>query len=347
MTRGSLFTKGSLQGVLPLFNSRVLKRHFVTIGILAVGWLVAGGSSTDGVALFEKGNYREARQVLSEAVSKAPEDPQGHFYLGRTYLAIEEAAAALPHLEKAVQLDPGNASYHFWLGVNHWALLDLDRELAAYEKALTINPNFLPAHVYAGHNQLDRGHWEPALGHYITVLQMAPEHPEGLYNAGMALKALGRQEEASAVWRRYLQHHRSGRLGVEAARNLNALGDFSYRLFAVDRRFLVGPSPGFQEETLAIDPQLVETLDEIGALVQMNEALTLHIVTFVQGDLGLAEQRARAVKRAIAEKFPDISQNRIGISWFGKAEAIQIDNNDYSLKASIKIFTARTDGKEP
>ena len=325
----------------------IFEQIAVTLCILAAGLLLTGAGLPDGVALFEKGDYREARQVLNRAVAEAPDDPQAHFYLGRTCLALEEALPALPYFEKAIQLDPENAAYYFWLGVTHWALLDLDRELAAYDQALGIDPQFLPAHVYAGHNQLDRGQWADALGHYVTVLQAVPAHPEALYNAGVALKALDREEEAVAVWRRYLQHHRAGSLAVDAVRNLNAAGDFSYRAFAVGKRLVVGPSPGFQKSSLRLDAQLAETLDEIGRIIQANNMLTFQIVTFVLNNPDLAAQRAKKIKDYITVNFPEVSLQRMRISWFGQGEDIQMDGMHYELDASVNLFTVKNGGEVP
>jgi len=336
--------KGPFCSIRNTPNGPIIKWVCVTIVILAAGLLLAGAGPIDGVTLFEKGNYSQARDALSAAVAEAPDNARSQFFLGRTYLALEEAALALPHLEKAVRLAPNDAVYHFWLGVNYWALLDLDRELAEYDRALTIDPNLLPAHVYAGHNQLDRGQWEAALGHYVIVLQALPEHPEALYNAGVALQELGRQEEALAVWRRYLEHHQDGALAVGAARNLNAAGDFSYRPFPVGRRFVVGPSPGFEADTVAMDPQMAEALDGIGRVIQTGDAFMLHIVSFVEDNAELAAQRAKAVKRFITENFPDIPSDRVRISWFGQAETIQMDEKVYRLKETSNIFTLKTDG---
>jgi tetratricopeptide (TPR) repeat protein len=347
MNRGGCFAGGSWGGRIKILNDPLLIAIIVSIGLLAAGLPLAGAAPPDGAALFEKGNYDQARQVLSSAVTEAPDDPRAQFYLGRTYLALEEAAQALPHLQKAVRLAPQNAVYHFWLGVNYWALLDLDRELAAYEQALALDPDLLPAHVYAGHNLLDRGQWASALEHYNAVLQVLPEHPEALYNAGVALKALGRDKEAMDAWRRFLQHHQDDPLAVAAARNLNVSGDFSYRVFAVGKRFVVGPSPGFQEGTLTIDPQLIETLDEIGRIIRGDAALDLHIVTFLSDNKEMAAQRAKAVKAYLSGNSPGISPARVHISWFDQPETLQNDDHKYNLKASINIFAAKEGGTTP
>ena len=327
MNSCSCVLKGPMYREMNSYNGPISKWIYAVVGILAASLLMVGAAPIDGVTLFEKGNYSEARKVLSAAVAAAPDDARSQFFLGRTYLALEESALALPHLEQAVGLAPGNAVYHFWLGVNYWALLDLDRELAEYERALAIDPNLLPAHVYAGHNQLDRGQWQAALGHYLAVLQVLPEHPEALYNAGVALQELGWQEEA---------------LAVGAARNLNAAGDFRYRAFPVGPGFVVGPSPGFQGDTLAIDPQLTEALGNIGRSLESLDPLTLHIITFAKDNDELAMQRAKAVKRLVIKNFPDIPPASVRLSWFGQAETIRIADHTYQLKASINLFTAKT-----
>jgi len=344
MIRASLFAKALLAKGRDSLNDLFLKPIGGFLIMLAAGLLLMGADATDGVALFEKGDLHAAQQVLSNAVAQKPDDPRTLYYLGRTYLALEDAERALRHLTRAVELDPGNADYYFWLGVNYWALLDLDRELAAYDKALTIDPNFLPAHVYAGHNQLDRGQWETALVHYTTVLQAVPTHAEALYNAGLALKALDREEEARTVWRRYLQHHRTDRLAVEAARNLNSISDFSYRPFPVGKRFIVGPSPGFKAGVTELAPALAATLAEIGRLIKDQDDVVLHIVAFVKDNEQLAARRARAAKDYIAEKFPEIESRRVRTSWFGQAETIQTGKRNDSLEASIKLFTAKASG---
>lgn len=347
MDRYNRMSQRSMQKRPITFNALKFRNILSAFFISATVFLFTGASGIDGVALFEKGNYSDARQVFSDALAEKPDDPRSQFYMGRTYLALEEADIALPYLTKATQLDPDNAVYYFWLGVNYWALLDLDRELASYEKALAIDPNLLPAHVYAGHNQLDRGQWEPALAHYATVLQVLPEHPEALFNAGVALEALDREEEAIAVWRRFLQHHCTERLAADAARNLNTAGDFSYRAYPVGGRFIAGPSPGFVEATSTMDPQLTEVMDQIGRVILDNDALTLHIVTFAENNPELAQQRAKTIKQAIRGNFPEIPPGRVRLSWFGQAETVQINDHTYRLKESLNLFTAKAEGQAP
>ena len=164
-------------------------------------------------------------------------------------------------------------------------------------------------------------------------------HGEALYNAGLALQALDWEQEAAAAWRSYLQSHRTGRLAVNAARLLNGVGDFSYRVFPIGKRFVVGPSPGFRKDTPDMGLALIEALSDIGRYIRANEALELHVVAFVKNDAKLAEARARTVKRFIGAKFPDIPPRRVRIRWFGQAETILTGNKNDNQKASINFFT--------
>lgn len=340
MTKGKRRKMPPAQRTLFRFIDGMLKTIAPALAIMMAGLLFAGSAPIDGIALFEKGRYHEARKVLGELLAKQPDAPRVQFYMGRTYLALEDAEQALPHFTKAVALEPEQTLYHFWLGVTYWALLDLDRELAAYEQALALDSNFLPAHVYAGHNQLDRGHWAQALEHYESVLEKIPDHPEALYNAGLALNKLGRHTEAVVCWQRYLEHHRTGSLAIGAVRQLNAEGNFSYRAYPIGKRFVIGPSPGFRDGNADIDPAMAATLDEIGAVVETLDGLTLHIVAFVKDNEPLAAERAKTLQHFIRHHFPNIPARRVRASWFGEAERIQDHPKMVELKASMKLFTA-------
>ena len=54
-----------------------------------------------GKELFTEGKYSEARQVLLEAVSEDPSNPEVHFYLGEVYLELGEFSKAESEYNKA------------------------------------------------------------------------------------------------------------------------------------------------------------------------------------------------------------------------------------------------------
>jgi tetratricopeptide (TPR) repeat protein len=63
-------------------------------------------ADTLGWALYQKGIYGSAREVLEEAVQKAPESAAAHYHLGMTYAKTSEKLKAAQHLKKALELAP-------------------------------------------------------------------------------------------------------------------------------------------------------------------------------------------------------------------------------------------------
>jgi Tfp pilus assembly protein PilF len=54
---------------------------------------------------------------LLELVAEEPDDAMLRLMLAKEYLTADDAAAALPHLERAVTLDPGYSAAYRELGV--------------------------------------------------------------------------------------------------------------------------------------------------------------------------------------------------------------------------------------
>jgi tetratricopeptide (TPR) repeat protein len=76
----------------------------------------ADDSATDGIQLFERQHYDEARRILKQTVAANAADPVGQYYLGRTYFMLCAYDQAIMHLERAVDLGKDEADYYFWLG---------------------------------------------------------------------------------------------------------------------------------------------------------------------------------------------------------------------------------------
>jgi len=71
---------------------------------------------SDAIRLYEKGSFRQAVELLRQEAKSSPRDAEARFWLGKTYLKIQEWKAAVTELEKTVELEPSNARYHQWLG---------------------------------------------------------------------------------------------------------------------------------------------------------------------------------------------------------------------------------------
>jgi tetratricopeptide (TPR) repeat protein len=69
-----------------------------------------------GRQAYEISDYTKAAQILQEAASKNPQNPEIYLWLAKTYSEMQQHDAAIVSAEKAVALDPRNSLYHEWLG---------------------------------------------------------------------------------------------------------------------------------------------------------------------------------------------------------------------------------------
>jgi predicted Zn-dependent protease len=65
---------------------------------------------------YEVSDYPKAVQLLQEAASKDPKNPQIFLLLTKSYNELQLHDQAIASAEKAVALDPQNSVYHEWLG---------------------------------------------------------------------------------------------------------------------------------------------------------------------------------------------------------------------------------------
>jgi tetratricopeptide (TPR) repeat protein len=75
-----------------------------------------GGGLNEAIQLYEKGEFRQAIDLLQQLSSSSPTEPDIRMWLGKSYLKIREWDKAVREMEKAVRSHPSNARYHLWLG---------------------------------------------------------------------------------------------------------------------------------------------------------------------------------------------------------------------------------------
>lgn len=302
--------------------------------------LLAGCLPFQGQALLDNAEYDRGLQLSRQALTDQPDDPATNYYAGRFLLAKDRPEEALPLLRRAAQLEPDNADYHFWLGVNRWALFDFQAERAEYQRALALDPDHLPAHLYLGHNCLDAGEWRAALREYDEVLKLYPLEPGAMFNRAMALDRLQRTDEAGEQLLAFMKAYPDGDMAIRAVDRLREYGDFTYRNYVFGKRtvplraiaFVPGSDrPGFDVRA---------SLDVLGALLSNNAQLRVHVVAYVRGDANLARARAEYVRRYVTLHYPDVSETRLLLSWFGTGERVHTLAGDRVLPESLNLITA-------
>jgi tetratricopeptide (TPR) repeat protein len=91
----------------------------ILFAVVALGGVlphVCASTLDDAQHLFDRGQYSQAADLLSAAIAKAPDEPQFHYLLGRSYFEMADYSRSITSLERAVALANANSQYHDWLG---------------------------------------------------------------------------------------------------------------------------------------------------------------------------------------------------------------------------------------
>ena len=167
---------------------------------------------TRGQALYDRRDYRGAREQLAEAVTLDATNDDAMALLGWTQYLLGEYRAAGITFKAALRRQPGWEGLHNGLG---WSRLRLQRYHLASEaflEALDRRPDYTDALIGLGTAQFELGHYEAALPPLQKALQRttlfrAPtdELPAARAKVAWSLYYLGRFEEALGSFREALR----------------------------------------------------------------------------------------------------------------------------------------------
>jgi tetratricopeptide (TPR) repeat protein len=159
-----------------------------------------------GVAALKSGNLKEAQKRLDAAYKQVPTSPEVNFLLGYLFLERRDLDHAKTYLNTAASLDPRNGQALTLLGRVLLQQQDYEAAGTSLEQAIAVDRDSWVAHKLLADTYLMRREFEKAR----EQAQIAIEKGKGAGSAaqlalGEALANLGRDQEAVAVLKAYLQ----------------------------------------------------------------------------------------------------------------------------------------------
>ncbi len=168
---------------------------------------------------FNKTDRAKAVRYFREAIALDPEFALAYARLSFTLSSsvfwgyvedrAEVIASARVAAERAVSLDMNEPLAHFTLGRSHVMAGEFELGIGEKKAAIAINPNFARGHFGLGWAyHYGAGQAEQALPHFDTTLRLSPrDHTRWatFLNKGLALRNLGRHDEAIAYCRQACQ----------------------------------------------------------------------------------------------------------------------------------------------
>ncbi|HKV81191.1 MAG TPA: tetratricopeptide repeat protein [Candidatus Sulfotelmatobacter sp.] len=134
-----------------------------------------------GIAYYETGDYREARQPLEEAVRANPKDNNAELYLAKDLIKLEDFGPAATHLQELTKREPQNQEAWYMLGKVYIQLSE-----AALAKVDAIDPNSVLSHEIRGDVMASMKNFDGALVEYKKAVDLAPQESGTHYKLGDA-----------------------------------------------------------------------------------------------------------------------------------------------------------------
>jgi tetratricopeptide (TPR) repeat protein len=300
------------------------------------------GSKIKGEYYLQEGKYDRGVAEFRERIAQTPSDAAAHYYLGRFYLIQKHTAPAVEQLSRAVSLAPDQADYHFWLGMAYAEDRKPALERDCYIRALFVDKHHWQALLFLSHNRMKAREYEPALDGYTRLLEKVPDNPQALYNRALILRILGRTAEANGAWKVYLGHYPSGALSRQAADFLNEGRDFTYQNHRIGKRILTLKQIQFEPEILAVQKESLPVMNILGRFLTDHPKTVLHVVVYEKNEPGLAERKAKAVKKALLSTHPGLTAGQIRVSWFGAAGQVKVNGRIIPADHLVHFFTLDT-----
>jgi tetratricopeptide (TPR) repeat protein len=158
----------------------------------------AQGKLIEGLILYRRGMWAEAKALFAEVVDLAPNTQPAVAALGRLELLERNDAKAIPLLERAIQLNPQDAESTYQLGVLYDRNGDSVRGKSMLQRAVALRAAYGDPHYQLGRILQREGNHSQALAELETAKKLLPDQEAVRLALGKTYQALGRHAEARA-----------------------------------------------------------------------------------------------------------------------------------------------------
>jgi tetratricopeptide (TPR) repeat protein len=137
-----------------------------------------------GIAKMAMNDTIQAIQLLTQAISKEPTNPEWYSYRGlaKTRSAPEEA---LVDVSKAIELNDAFALAYMLRANIRYNRLDYAGAMPDYTRAIELKPDFKEAYFNRADAKAGLGDYRSAVKDYSKVIEMQPDYEDAYFNRGV------------------------------------------------------------------------------------------------------------------------------------------------------------------
>lgn len=158
-----------------------------------------------GMAEYRAGNYRKALENFLKAEKTFPDDADVPFYLGLTYLQINQKAKAIEYFQRAIRVNSNYLDAHFQLGMVLIQEKNFKEAVSHLEKVFKQEPEKENLGYFLGYAYFNLGNHKKAL-YCFEKNKTRDKSIEQLklYYSGLAKTYSGKTKEAGELYKRVI-----------------------------------------------------------------------------------------------------------------------------------------------
>jgi Tfp pilus assembly protein PilF len=186
----------------------MLRGWLAALAVLA-GVSLAYGADSTGPLLAKEKQWEEARKYLTDGkaaeakaafealLTRYPNEPDLHLFLGITLLRLRDPQAAEAATQRAIAIDPNHAEARTLLGwINSEIYGDFDSAIKQYTKVIELRPDAWEAHNNLGVALKKKGELNRAADSFNQALKLRPEYGAAWSNRGWIFAEQNKWREA-------------------------------------------------------------------------------------------------------------------------------------------------------
>lgn len=157
-----------------------------------------------GTVAYQKGNYKDALELLAHAQRLNPKSAQCEMRLGLAHAALGQHAEAEARLRGSLRLDARLVDAWLGLAVTLRVVGKIPNAIACYERVTEIDPRNASAHDQIGALKADTEGLAAGIPHFRKAVALNPKFAAAWCNLGLSLLAGEQFEEALTSFDRAL-----------------------------------------------------------------------------------------------------------------------------------------------
>jgi Flp pilus assembly protein TadD len=157
--------------------------------------------NTLGVTLRAVGAFQEAIVAYEQAISLDSEYCLAYMNMGNALMSQAQFPAAVEKYSHAISLDPKSVENYNSMAIAFQYLGEYEAAIEKCKQALLLRPDFAEAYNTLASVFMKQGHCNEAIENYRQALQLKPDYTEAHCNLGMSYLLSGQFEEGWAEYR--------------------------------------------------------------------------------------------------------------------------------------------------